>query len=171
MSDCAVNDCSKEPFSRGLCRSHYLHQRRSGALSVRRHGEAKCEVSGCAGKHEAAGLCKTHYDERRRPKKRPPIPARMQFLITNANYKGEQCLEWPFRGRDKDGYGRCGQGPRAHRVMCTLAHGDPPFERAEAAHRCGNASCVNPTHIRWATHKENENDKYLHGTRRAKVAA
>jgi hypothetical protein len=34
----------------------------------------------------------------------------------------------------------------------------------EAAHLCGNRSCFNGAHLRWATRAENEADKLLHGT-------
>ncbi|WP_420820099.1 HNH endonuclease [Rhizobium freirei] len=52
----------------------------------------------------------------------------------------------------------------AHRVVCEKAHGVPSFPDAQAAHRCGNNSCVNPNHVRWATQAENEEDKRAHGT-------
>jgi hypothetical protein len=35
----------------------------------------------------------------------------------------------------------------------------------EAAHSCGNRACINARHLRWATHKENEQDKIEHGTK------
>lgn len=55
----------------------------------------------------------------------------------------------------------------ASRVMCELAHGKPPTAEHEAAHSCGNGhlGCINPKHLRWATHIENEADKLMHGTR------
>ncbi len=53
----------------------------------------------------------------------------------------------------------------AHRYMCILAHGEPPFPNALAIHSCGKGheGCVNPNHLRWATHKENADDKEAHG--------
>jgi hypothetical protein len=50
--------------------------------------------------------------------------------------------------------------------MCELVNGHPPFERAEAAHACGNGKrgCVSPRHLRWATPKENNWDRVDHGT-------
>jgi hypothetical protein len=54
----------------------------------------------------------------------------------------------------------------AHRVMCLLAHGQPPSIEHVAAHSCGNGAggCVNPRHLRWATASGNEADKVFHGT-------
>lgn len=53
---------------------------------------------------------------------------------------------------------------RVHRLVCIRRHGPPPTDDLEAAHSCGNAGCVNPRHIRWATRFENAADKKLHGT-------
>jgi hypothetical protein len=43
-------------------------------------------------------------------------------------------------------------------------NGEPPSPQHHAAHNCGNASCVNPYHIRWATPSENQADRVEHGT-------
>jgi hypothetical protein len=50
--------------------------------------------------------------------------------------------------------------------MLTLTAGPPPSPDHEAAHSCGRGheGCVNPKHLRWATHKENQADKEGHGT-------
>jgi hypothetical protein len=77
----------------------------------------------------------------------------------------DACLVWPF----SPAQGYCsvwfnGRTHRAHRLVCTWAHGDAPFADAEAAHSCGEKRCVNPHHLRWATRVENEHDKFDHGT-------
>jgi hypothetical protein len=58
------------------------------------------------------------------------------------------------------------KGMKAHRLMCLLAHGEPPTNKHQVAHSCGKGSegCVNPRHIRWATSQENIDDKEIHGT-------
>ncbi len=78
----------------------------------------------------------------------------------------DDCLVWPF-AINAFGYGILKAGTRtlvASRVMCAMAHGQPPTPDHEAAHSCGNPQCVNPKHIRWATAKENHADKIGHGT-------
>ncbi|MBX5131616.1 HNH endonuclease [Rhizobium lentis] len=51
----------------------------------------------------------------------------------------------------------------AHRYVCVLAHGEPETQM-QAAHRCGNKLCVNPSHLYWADPKTNMADAKAHGT-------
>lgn len=83
-----------------------------------------------------------------------------------ALYRGTECLLWPF-GNDTDDRPTTrvdGKTQKVSRVLCEMVHGAPPSETVEAAHSCGNGNCVNPQHLRWATHIENEADKVIHGT-------
>ena len=101
-----------------------------------------------------------------RPRASPGAAA--QFIRDVAvPFTGDACLPWPFAA--SRGVGRvkvCGKAQIAHRVVCKAAHGEPPTPAHAAAHSCGNGhtGCVNPRHLRWATHTENEADKLLHGT-------
>ena len=79
---------------------------------------------------------------------------------------GVDCIEWQH-AIGPDGYGRinidgaiCG----VHAIACAEAHGPRPPDKPHAAHLCGNRCCVNTTHLRWATPKENAADRVLHGT-------
>ncbi len=104
----------------------------------------------------------------RRPAKKRIAPkgASEAFLRANVGLKGDECLLWPYGKNDK-GYGLAvidGVQSAASRWMCILAHGTPIPPRVYAAHNCGNPSCVNPTHLRWATHRENMDDRLVHGT-------
>ena len=81
--------------------------------------------------------------------------APIKWLLEHVDYPGDDCIVWPF-ARLPTGHGRIwfrGKISPANRVMCTLAHGDPPSSENVAAHSCGNAKagCVNPRHLRWET--------------------
>jgi hypothetical protein len=85
------------------------------------------------------------------------------------HHLGEDCLMWPYSKGDH-GYGKLtaadGKRVGAHRYVCQLVRGDPPTPEHEAAHSCGQGhiGCVNPHHLEWKTHTENEADKRAHGT-------
>lgn len=90
-----------------------------------------------------------------------------EWLFEQVGHTGDDCLIWPF-GRSS-GYGMVKYGDRityAHRVMCELAHGAPPDPSYEAAHSCGNGheGCINPRHLDWKTHADNQRDRHEHGT-------
>lgn len=91
-----------------------------------------------------------------------------QFLLALLGHEGDDCVTWPMY-RDPKGYGMLGYNGKlcyASRLMCTLAHGDPPSPLHEAAHSCGKGheGCVNPNHLSWKTGTENQLDSVLHGT-------
>lgn len=139
---------------------------------------AICSVADCGRLCEAKGLCNTHY--RRHQRNRPlDAPIRQQphsgepeaWLRAHADFRGNECLVWPFakkeNGRARIGIGK-GQRRRteAHRVICEIVHGLPPFQGAQAAHNCGNGhlGCVNPHHLSWKNPRENTLDMWRHGT-------
>lgn len=133
-----------------------------------------CSISGCGRKLLAKGYCSRHYTQWR--KHGDPLcrviaerGAPLAWITAHVDHDGDACLTWPFKARYSNGYGSAwfrGGLTGAHRVMCILAHGEPPFEGAEAAHNCGKGreACLNPRHLRWATQEDNNNDKILHGT-------
>lgn len=133
-----------------------------------------CTAVGCGNKTLARGLCDMHYRRLKRrgsleTTKTPAGTAAKWMVEVALPYRGEECLIWPL-AVDKDGYAR-GRHPiaatdRAHRVICILAHGEPPTPTHEAAHSCGKGhlGCVSPNHLSWKTSAENALDKDLHGT-------
>lgn len=131
-----------------------------------------CSIPGCGKPAIARGWCSSHYYRWRAH--RDPLGGRiapgtmagfLEALLSRRSYENE-CVLWPFALNDK-GYGTAtvnGKTVRVHRYICIRANGDPPTPKHEAAHFCGNRKCVNPAHIRWATHLENILDKHMHGT-------
>jgi NTP pyrophosphatase (non-canonical NTP hydrolase) len=100
------------------------------------------------------------------------------FLEWAANTDIDHCLPWPFKTRTGPNleYGQISKGSanriggfkgkygrRAHRVLCALAHGEPPTDKHVACHACGNPICVNPKHLYWGTAHDNAADKIKHG--------
>lgn len=131
-----------------------------------------CSVECCSRKVEALGLCSRHY--RHQWRRLGPLSGRtpqgkpLAFLREHViEYKGEDCLIWPF-ARGADGHGRVyfdGKTRRVSRLVCETLYGGSPTSKHEAAHSCGNgnAGCVAPLHLRWASRAENEADKIKHG--------
>lgn len=135
-----------------------------------------CCIPGCEKPAIARGWCPSHYwrwSKHGDPTAgRTPVGAPMKFIMDVAlPYSGKECLIWPYArsGPDKrECYVFYEGGMRlAHRVVCRLAHGEPPSDEHHAAHECGNGhlGCISPEHLSWKTPVENEADKIRHGTK------
>ena len=89
----------------------------------------------------------------------------LYFLVEN---KIRNCVPWPF-SVNGTGYGTLNSKftNQASRYACALLHGLPEPGMV-GAHNCGNGNlgCVNPHHLRWATHTENMDDKNEHAVHR-----
>ncbi len=93
-----------------------------------------------------------------------------RWLAENVRYKGNDCLPWPYAINSEKGYGQVqfrGKVWKAHRLMCFLAHGEPPTPKHQTAHECGRGhlACTNPRHLSWKTNSENQKDRARHGTK------
>jgi hypothetical protein len=137
----------------------------------------KCVIEGCERKRQQRGLCGKHYQQQRKlgnlnqfakqgHEQATPL---FEWLMDNRDHPDkDNCLIWPF-SRTSYGYGILNVGGtqhNAHHVMCVLVHGERSSSKYEAAHDCGKGhlGCVNPHHLKWKTHRKNEEDKIKHGT-------
>ena len=131
-----------------------------------------CSIEGCGKVLRARGYCVAHY--KRWARHGDPVAgaaphgARLRWLEAHKDYAGDDCIQWPLPSLPS---GYChihfnGTSTMASRVMCIFAYGEPPSREHQAAHSCGNGNkgCLNPRHLRWATRRENEDDKVIHGS-------
>lgn len=87
------------------------------------------------------------------------------FVDAHRGYEGQNCLFVPAAQRDVPAsVSFLGNHISAARYMCLLTHGAPKYEGAIARHTCGNGhlSCVNPNHIVWGDHGDNQSDANHH---------
>jgi hypothetical protein len=137
------------------------------------HVVLNCSVEGCSKRAKAKGFCNRHYCRFLRWGNPLGVTrsywgdalAHLERVVSSP--LEEKCVFWPF-ARDGHGYGRLsykGKVVSAHRLVCIKTHGEPSAEKNDASHSCGNGhlGCVNPQHIRWATHAENMKEASLHG--------
>jgi hypothetical protein len=131
-----------------------------------------CSIDGCKKPYRAAGFCNTHYEQKRRTgtpiptRNHAPFGASQQFIETAADYKGDDCIFWPF-GKNSAGYAHINssEGTRlVHRQICEKINGLPPTPDHKAAHSCGNGhlACIAPKHLIWKTHADNMVDMIVH---------
>ena len=76
--------------------------------------------------------------------------------------KQDKCSDGHFITRLRHG-GKV-RGVGVHRLVCEAFHGPAPSEIHVAAHNNGVPHENTPGNVRWATPKENYDDRYLHGT-------
>jgi hypothetical protein len=94
----------------------------------------------------------------------------LRWIEDHKSYDGDGCLIWPFSRDAKTGYAQpivTYEGlKRPHVLMCESVNGPMPSKGFDVAHSCGGGKmgCVHPKHLRWATAKENAEDKNVHGT-------
>lgn len=86
------------------------------------------------------------------------------FIEQSLQIDTDHCHDWPFAKVGK-GYAIIvinGNNVSVARLVCERVYGPPLTPKAESAHSCKNPSCINKLHLRWATHKDNMNDKTIH---------
>lgn len=132
-----------------------------------------CSIPDCGKPARRRGWCRSHYLRNLRHGSplggQTPRGAPFAFIKTTAAIcMADDCLQWPF-SRGRTGYATINykrKATLAHRIVCIIAHGEPPTAEHQAAHRCGGGrlGCVNASHLYWATPKENSADTISHGT-------
>lgn len=135
---------------------------------------ATCSYQSCGRVVVARTYCSKHYQQWKSGKplqdyNRATNGDLAAWVQAHVTYAGTDCLRFPFPSLNEAGYGGLqidGKRWMAHRYMCFLAHGEPPFPQALATHTCGKGheACVNPRHLRWNSVKGNFLDRIEHGT-------
>jgi len=124
--------------------------------------KSTCTIDGCDRDVlvAARGLCKLHYSRWQRHGDplhvRPSATQRFWSKV----HKTESCWEW-HGARVRHGYGHFNGGQKvvkAHRYSYETEFGPIP-DGALVDHICHNSSCVNPAHLRLATHKQNNENR------------
>lgn len=85
------------------------------------------------------------------------LPYLLARLMLNMRVTDSGCWEWTGYLTPL-GYGEAtfqGKSYRVHRFMHEALIGKPAPEEFDIAHSCHNRACINPYHIRQATHQEN----------------
>lgn len=183
---CSVEGCNARASVRDLCGAHYARVRRTGSLGdsipvskQRGWTPPVCSVAGCENRASAHGFCTGHWERCKAhgdPQADKPLRRwgeQADWLKAHVSFSGDECLIWPYtivgRRSSYTSFNLMVDGRRlsgAHLAMCWLAHGPKPTQQHEAAHSCGKGheGCVNPMHLRWATHVENVADMTAAGT-------
>lgn len=175
---CCIDGCDRPHYARGYCKHHYERLMRSGhpTDAGRNKPGGPCLVDGCPRSSVTMNYCNRHYLKFRKygdatftkmsqAEKGEPERFFREVVMT---YDGDDCLTWPF-AENGAGYGllfRYGRNQLVSRLVCEEVNGPPPTPDHETAHNCGKGhlGCVTKSHLRWATHSENQMDRVEHDT-------
>lgn len=139
--------------------------------------KAICFESGCSKPAICRGRCQYHDGRWRAgyapwPTRAAP-GAPIAFARKALEMETDDCILWPHGTCAKGSqwnYGvlfdpDTGEDIRAHRWVCTKAHGSAPEPSMQVRHLCHNTLCVNKRHLAWGTNKENVHDSVVDGRR------
>lgn len=159
---CSIDGCGKQSEARGWCHTHYCRWSRTGsvALKTKAPSDLICSIDGCnKGGKLSRTWCAMHYSRWRSygdPNKVSCIVGDDSKRFWSKIEKTSTCWNWtpPI---SKAGYGHIsinGSLQYAHRVSWEMCVGKIP-KGIDIDHRCHNTRCVNPSHLRLATRKQN----------------
>jgi len=121
-----------------------------------------CEFEGCTRTHDAKGLCRAHYQQLARGAELTALAGRFPRVDTLDQFfwdrviKSPKCWNW-CGAKTTLGYGQIkfrGTSMLAHRYSYELTNG-AIRPGGVIDHLCHNSSCVNPDHLREASHTQN----------------
>lgn len=157
---CTIPDCGIKSHGKGLCMKH--HQRKffgrpmEDPLLAR---DRPCSIDGCDAPSKVRGWCEIHYARWKThgdPTKTRRILGDDAARVQTHFKKTPTCWIWTA-AKSELGYGIirvAGKNVPAHRFVYELHRGKIP-SGLHIDHICHNPSCVNPSHLRPATDKEN----------------
>ena len=168
---CSVDGCKRRHVGRGYCQKHYYRVRKHGTPEL--PPKKLCSIEGCDDHHSARGWCKFHYASWKRY--RDPLKAKtgmsrnkhghrwtLDELLAETTPGNEGCMEWRHGKLSKEGYGRTshdGERITTHRLSMLLSHGSlSDGDKNLVLHKCDNPKCINPSHLRLGTYRENMAD-------------
>jgi hypothetical protein len=166
---CSVDRCEKIAATRGWCGMHYKRWLRNGSVGdpASMHHRT-CKKDGCNKRAKGQGWCDMHYRRWRRngsvgpAEPYPKLSPEARFRTFFRQRGPDDCWIW-LGAETPKGYGMFtlnNERVYAHRYSYELATGDVLGNR-EIDHRCHNRWCVNPSHLRPATHKQNCENKIV----------
>lgn len=165
---CSVDGCDGKHKGLGLCARHYKKFRWANPAKIE-----KCSVDGCDRKIHYNGLCRSHHRRLKvygdTSKGQALNGAGTKFLMDSMKEETDECILWPYcKGRSGYGYVMLdGRKITAHRASLILHKGAPASEEMQACHdpiKCSSKLCINVSHLRWGTMKENLDDRLIEGS-------
>lgn len=155
---CSIDGCDRKARARGWCATHHQRWRLGIDMAPPIHtGPGSCVIEGCDNTAKARGWCNRHY----KLWARNGDPTKTLIGQVEQNFwsrveKTASCWNWTAR-INASGYGRLWGGSRevlAHRYSYQLVNGEIP-DGLPLDHICHNHRCVNPSHLRPVTPKQN----------------
>ncbi len=165
MKACSIDGCEKPSKARGWCGAHWWRWRNHGDPLGSAYVPTECSIDGCALLTKALGYCNRHYLRYRKfgdPTAGLPGPLDRtdESRFWEKVEKTEYCWNWTKYLNPK-GYGQFkyqGRDTAAHRAAYLMFVGSIPSGK-QVDHRCRNRACVNPSHLRLVTNKQNGEHK------------